>query len=183
MEGGLFNSGVLGADFLWWIGQIADDSTWRDNMMTGKFKNKDTIPGWGARYKVRIMGIHDQGQDVVPEADLPWANILYPVTAGGGQMNSWMSSNLRQGNMVFGFWMDGKDMQVPVIMGVLGNNAQTALGTKIGKNDNAVTNTQPGSLAKSGYATGAVEKTGTKKEKVPADGLVTTKPTTQEIAQ
>ena len=183
MEGGLFNSGVLGADFLWWIGQIADDSTWRDNMMTGKFKQKDTVPGWGARYKVRIMGVHDQGQDVVAEEDLPWANIMYPVTAGGGQMNSWMSSNLRQGNMVFGFYMDGKDMQVPIIMGVLGNNAQTALGTKIGKPDNAVTNTQPGSLAKSGYATGAVEKTGTKKEKVPADGLVTTKPTTQEIAQ
>ena len=184
MEGGsLFNPGVLGVDFLWWIGQIADDSTWRDNMMTGKFKQKDTVPGWGARYKVRIMGVHDQGQDVVAEEDLPWANIMYPVTAGGGQMNSWMSSNLRQGNMVFGFYMDGKDMQVPIIMGVLGNNAQTALGTKIGKPDNAVTNTQPGSLAKSGYATGAVEKTGTKKEKVPADGLVTTKPTTQEIAQ
>ena len=43
MEGGsLFNPGVLGIDFLWWIGQIADDSTWRDNIMTGKFKDKDT---------------------------------------------------------------------------------------------------------------------------------------------
>ena len=184
MEGGsLFNPGILGTDFLWWIGQIADDSTWRDQMMAGKFKDKDTIPGWGARYKVRIMGVHDQGQEAVPEADLPWANIMYPVTAGGGQMNSWMSSNLRQGNMVFGFWMDGKDMQVPVIMGVLGNNAQTALGTKIGKPDNSVTNKQPGSIAKSGYATGAVPKTGSKKEKVPDEGLVVTKPTSAETAQ
>ena len=184
MEGGsLFNPGILGTDFLWWIGQIADDSTWRDQMMAGKFKNKDTIPGWGARYKVRIMGLHDQGQEVIAEEDLPWANIMYPVTGGGGQMNSWMSSNLRQGNMVFGFWMDGKDMQVPVIMGVLGNNAQTALGTKIGKPDNAVTNTQPGNIARSGYATGAVPKTGSKKEKVPDEGLVTTKPVSQEISQ
>jgi len=184
MEGGsLFNSGVLGADFIWWIGQIADDSTWRDQMMAGKFPDKDTIPGWGARYKVRIMGVHDQGQDAVPEEDLPWANIMYPVTAGGGQMNSWMSSNLRQGNMVFGFYMDGKDMQVPIIMGVLGNNAQTKLGTKIGKNDNSVTNTQPGSLAKSGYAEGAVPKTGFKKEKVPDEGLVISKPVDEEIAQ
>ena len=167
----------------WWIGQIADDSTWRDQMMPGKFPDKDTIPGWGARYKVRIMGVHDQGQDAVAEEDLPWANIMYPVTAGGGQMNSWMSSNLRQGTMVFGFYMDGKDMQVPIIMGVLGNNAQTALGTKIGKDDNAVTNTQPGSIAKSGYATGAVPKTGSKKERAPAEGLVITKPVSPEIAQ
>ena len=184
MEGGgsLFNPGILGTDFLWWMGQIADDSTWRDNMVPGKFPNKDTIPGWGARYKVRIMGVHDQGQDAVAEEDLPWANIMYPVTAGGGQMNSWMSSNLRQGTMVFGFWMDGKDMQVPIIMGCLGNNAQTALGTKIGKDDNAVTNTQPGSLAKSGYATGAVDK-GVKKEHVPDLGLVTEKPVSSEISQ
>ena len=179
MEGGsLFNPGVLGIDFLWWIGQIADDSTWRDNMMTGKFPVKDTIPGWGARYKVRIMGVHDQGQEAVPEEDLPWANIMYPVTAGGGQLNSWMSSNLRQGNMVFGFWMDGKDMQVPVIMGVLGNNAQTALGTKIGKPDNSVTNTQPGNIAKSGYATGAITKTGSKQERVPDGGLIVNDPGT-----
>ena len=184
MEGGsLFNPGILGTDFLWWIGQIADDSTWRDQMMAGKFKNKDTIPGWGARYKVRIMGVHEQGQEAVPEADLPWANIMYPVTAGGGQMNSWMSSNLRQGTMVFGFWMDGKDMQVPIIMGCLGNNAQTALGTKIGKVDNSVTNTQPGNIAKSGYATGAIPKTGSKKERVPSEGLVTNKPVSPEISQ
>ena len=30
MEGGsLFNPGFLGASFLWWVGQIADDATWR----------------------------------------------------------------------------------------------------------------------------------------------------------
>ena len=184
MEGGgsLFNPGILGTDFLWWIGQIADDSTWRDNMMSGKFPDKDTIPGWGVRYKVRIMGVHDQGQEAIAEEDLPWANIMYPVTAGGGQMSSWMSSNLRQGNMVFGFYMDGKDMQVPIIMGVLGNNAQTPLGMKIGKDDNSVTNTQPGSIAKSGYAKGAVEK-GAKQEKSPDMGLTTKKPVSQDIAQ
>ena len=181
MEGGaLFNSGVLGADFIWWIGQIADDSTWRDNMMSGKFPNKESIPGWGARYKVRIMGVHDQGQ-IIAEEDLPWANIIYPVTAGGGQTNSWMSSNLRQGNIVFGFYMDGKDMQNPVILGVMGNNAQTSLGFKIGKPDNAVTNTQPGQIAKSGYATGEDPPKGTKKPKVPDTGLVVTKPKSSEV--
>ena len=183
MEGGaLFNPGILGSSFLWWIGQIADDSTWRDNQLTGKFPDKETIPGFGTRYKVRIMGIHDQGETVVPSSELPWANIMYPVTAGGGQTNSWMSSNLRQGNIVFGFWMDGQDMQVPVIMGVMATNSQTALGMKIGKPDNAVSTTQDGSLARSGYAEGEVPKTGTKKEKVPDEGLTTQKPVKKDIA-
>ena len=130
MEGGaLFNSGVLGSNFLWWIGQISDDSYWRDNIMAAKFGNKDTVPGWGMRYKVRIMGIHDQGETAIPPEDLPWANIMYPVTAGTGLYNSFMTSNLRQGMFVFGFYMDGQNMQMPVIMGCLGNNAQTLLPT------------------------------------------------------
>jgi hypothetical protein len=183
MEGGaLFNSGYLGSSFIWWIGQIADDSTWRDNRLTGKFPNKESIPGWGARYKVRIMGVHDQGQ-IIPEEDLPWANIIYPVTAGGGQTNSWMSSNLRQGNIVFGFYMDGQNMQNPVILGVLGNNAQTNLGMVIGENDDGVTNTQPGSIAKSGFAKGSVPKKGSTQELVPDEALTVEKPTKQEITK
>ena len=81
---------------------------------------------------------------------------MYPVTAGGFQANRGQSSNLQQGNMVFGFFLDGQDQQVPVIMGILGNNSQTVLGQKIG--DNTVTNAQAGSIAKSGYATGAKSK-------------------------
>ena len=90
---------------------------------------------------------------------------MYPVTAGGFQCNSGATPNLRQGNMIFGFFLDGQDQQVPVIMGVLGNNSQTVLGQKIG--DNSVTNAQAGSIAKSGYATGAASK-GTSNE-IPPD--------------
>ena len=58
--GALFNSGFLGNNFILWVGQIADDSEWRDNTLSGKFEDANTIPGWGRRYKVRIMGIHDK---------------------------------------------------------------------------------------------------------------------------
>ena len=179
MEGGsLFNPGFLGGHFLWWVGQIADDSTWRDNILAGKFENKDSIPGWGRRYKVRIIGLHDQGENDIPSDQLPWAQVMYPVTGGGGQANAGQTANLRQGMMVFGFFMDGQDQQVPVIMGVLGNNAQTELSTKTG--DNKVTNSTPGSLATSGYADGKKPKQGTAQEKVPDDGLVTSKPKSSE---
>jgi hypothetical protein len=174
MEGGsLFNPGFLGASFNWWIGQIASDSTWRDNILPGKFESKDQIPGWGRRYKVRIIGLHDQGETEIPSDQLPWAQVMYPVTAGGGQAASSQTANLRQGMMVFGFFLDEKEQQVPVIMGVLGNNAQTQLATKIG--DNKVTNTQPGSLATSGFA----EPSDANKDpniKVPDEALVINKP-------
>ena len=121
MEGGaLFNSGVLGSNFLWWIGQVADDSYWRDNIIPAKFPNKDSIPGWGRRYKVRIMGVHDQGETAIEPENLPWANVMYPITAGSGIGNAFQTSAIRQGMFVFGFWMDGQNMQTPVIMGVLG---------------------------------------------------------------
>ena len=53
--------------------------------------------------------------------------------------------------------------------------------TKIG--DNRVSNTQPGSLATSGFATGSKQKTGSAKEKVPDEGLVTTKPKSPQQSQ
>jgi|MDTC01.3.fsa_nt_gb hypothetical protein len=133
MEGGaLFDPGFLGGQFLWWIGQIPDDATWRDNINPGKYPEKDAQRGWGRRYKVRIIGIHDKDEETIPSDQLPWANIMYPVTAGSGAANAWQTPQIRQGNFVFGFWMDGPDQQVPVIMGILGNNQQTKLSTKVG---------------------------------------------------
>lgn len=178
MEGGgsLFNPGFLGGSFLWWIGQIADDSTWRDNMLPGKHESKDSIPGWGRRYKVRIIGLHDKEEETVPSDQLPWAQVMYPITGGGGQTNAGATPNLRQGNFVFGFFLDGQDMQVPVIMGVLGNNAQTALKTKIGVNDSNF-------AATSGYAEGKDPPKGSAKPQVPDEGLVTTKPKGQQVSQ
>ena len=174
MEGGtLFNPGFLGASFLWWVGQIADDSTWRENINEGNYEDKYSIPGWGKRYKVRIIGLHDQGETEIPSDQLPWANIMYPVTGGGFQANSGASSQLRQGNMVFGFFLDGQDQQVPVIMGVLGNNSQTELSQIIG--DNSVTNAQAGSIAKSGYSTGKKSK-GNAKEITPDQDKVIKQP-------
>jgi hypothetical protein len=178
MEGGaLFNSGFLGASFNWWVGQIADDSTWRDNILPGKFESANQIPGWGRRYKVRIIGLHDQGETEIKSDQLPWAQVMYPITAGGGQGGSGQTPNLRQGNMVFGFFLDGQEQQVPVIMGVLGNNAQTKLATKTG--DGRVTNTQPGSLATSGFAEGQVpyvgKGPGSTKPRVPDDDKSTNK--------
>ena len=133
MEGGsLFNPGFLGSSFHWFIGQIADDSTWRENQNPAKFDKVEDIPAWGYRYKVRIIGQHEQEESDVSAEELPWAQVMYPVTAGNGIGGSFMTPALKQGMFVFGFFLDGKDEQTPIIMGCLGNNAKTKLERKMG---------------------------------------------------
>ena len=170
MEGGaLFNPGFIGGSFIWWIGQIADDSTWRNNEEPGKFESAETIKGFGKRYKVRIIGVHDKEEEQIKSDQLPWANVMYPITAGGGQGDSFQTANLRQGMFVFGFWMDGQDMQVPVIMGVLGNNALTELNTTIG---NSESNFGPTSA----WAQGQEDKKGTARSEPKDEGKGIVKP-------
>ena len=179
--GGLFNAGYLGQGFNWWIGQIADDSYWRDNISSGKFEDKQSVPGWGYRYKVRIFGLHDWGEETISSEHLPWANVMYPVTAGGYQTNSGETPNIRQGNIVFGFFLDGSEKDQPIIMGVLGNNAQTELATTIG--DNRVSNSQPGSVATSGYAKGNKDHKGTTAPITPDKDKGVNKPIKQDLAK
>ena len=168
-EGALFDSGILGTSFFWWIGQIADDSVWRENIICAPFATEGENVGWGRRYKVRILGLHDQGETEIASKDLPWAQVMLPVTAGGFLANGGATPNLRGGNMVFGFFMDGQAMTVPVIMGVIGNNAQNVTANTIG--DNRVTNKKPGSLAVSGYAKGQKPKNArTGSQETPPDG-------------
>ena len=167
-EGGGFNLGFIGQDFRWWLGQVADDSYWRDNIIPGKFKSAETIRGWAYRYKVRIFGLHDLGEEVIKSENLPWAQVMYPTTAGAYLQNSGQTPMIRQGNIVFGFFLDGVGEEQPIIMGVLGNNAQSELATTIG--DNRVTNTTSGkSVCVSGYSEGNEDYEGNAKP-IPPDG-------------
>jgi len=132
MESSLFNSGFLGGSFHWFIGQVSDDSTWRENQNSKKFKKGEDVPAWGYRYKVRIIGQHEQEESDISADQLPWAQVMYPVTAGTGHGGSYQSPAIKQGSFVFGFFLDGKDQQTPIIMGCLGNNIKTKLERKTG---------------------------------------------------
>ena len=143
---GLYNPGFLGSQFHWWLGQVANSGTWRENQPDSFFLFRKDIPGWGYRYKVRIMGIHDAGEAIIPSDQLPWAQVMYPITAGGGHGGSFQTPGIKQGNFVFGFFLDGADEQIPIIMGVLGNNAKTVIGEISSKE-----NDEKGFGPKSGY--------------------------------
>ena len=134
IEQGLFKRYFVGRDgFIWWIGQVAPESTWEGNKTTPPPANNSAIKGFGERFRVRIMGYHTADIDSIPDEELPWAYVMYPVTAGGGGRNGSQSANISQGDFVFGFFMDGEDAQMPVIMGILGNNEYAAVSKNITK--------------------------------------------------
>ncbi len=111
----LSNSQFLGRDgFRWWIGQVAPREAQADQTDDGK--------GWSNRYKVRIMGYHPFTDDVTDE-DLPWAIALLPTTAGSGAANYATSTRLQQGDVVFGFFLDGDEGQIPAILGHFGHTS------------------------------------------------------------
>tara|TARA_A100001201_G_scaffold1107_3_gene2786 strand:+ start:963 stop:3401 length:2439 start_codon:yes stop_codon:yes gene_type:complete len=124
IEQDLFKKQFVGRDgFIWWVGQIATES-YRNNLpgsQPGPTLLADQ-PGFGYRYQVRIMGYHSEDPVGLPDADLPWASVMYPVTAGGGGGTRFETPKLTKGDFVYGFFIDGEDAQQPVIMGVIGYN-------------------------------------------------------------
>jgi hypothetical protein len=115
MEESLLKSNFLGRDgFRWWIGQVAPEKV-------QKQLNKD---GWGNRLKVRIMGYHPYSVAELPDKDLPWAQILLSTSDGTGSSNYATSHKVRPSDIVFGFFLDGDNAQIPVISGCFGKTSQ-----------------------------------------------------------
>lgn len=89
-------------NFNWWIGIVEDRV---DPAMLG-------------RCRVRIVGYHTEDVNELPTVDLPWAVPAMPLTSasisGVGETPSFV-----EGTTVLGFFSDGEDEQVPVIMGTI----------------------------------------------------------------
>ena len=68
------------------------------------------------RLQVRINGIHSDSQLDIPDAKLPWAQPMVPITEGGTRG---IGNNLgiKVGALVFGVFMYGENSQLPFIMG------------------------------------------------------------------
>lgn len=81
-------------------------------------------PHQSGRVQVRVFGRHDDTVNI-PNADLPWAQVVQPVTsAARGRMGT-APVGLVVGSRVFGQWLDS-DRQYPLIMGSVGR-AGTAI--------------------------------------------------------
>ena len=169
IEHGFFQKHSIGKDgFYWWMGQIAPEESWKNNIPGVPDVDNTHERGWGERYRIRMLGQQSKSNEEVPDETLQWATVSYPVTAGGGGRGSSMTANLTQGTFVYGWYVDGEDGQLPVIMGVLGNNDYQALL----KNQNPF---DPRFVPTSGYLEEETRSThDIKKEPSPGDVLYQT---------
>mgnify|MGYP001168106678 FL=1 len=68
------------------------------------------------RVKVRIQGIHTSDTTLIPNDDLPWAQVVIPVTEGGSS-GIGANSSLKPRAQVYGIFLDGSDSQLPLVLG------------------------------------------------------------------
>ena len=69
------------------------------------------------RVRVRCIGIHTHDKEVLPTADLPWAQVIMPTTSPGISGLGASPSFLVEGSWVFGYFRDGATCQEPCVIG------------------------------------------------------------------
>ena len=92
----------IGLDgFIWFIGVVEDR---QDPYLIG-------------RVRVRCFGHHTGNKTELPTEDLPWAQVMLPVTSAGISGIGQSPIGLVEGSHVFGFFRDGEARQEPIVMG------------------------------------------------------------------
>ena len=123
IENNLLKTNFLGKDgFRWWIGQVAPEDAQGDQI--NQIGNT-----WGSRVKVRIYGYHPPNETELKNIDLPWAQVLLSPQGGSGKANRARSLRISPGDIVMGFFLDGDDAQLPVILGMFANTPDYYGGT------------------------------------------------------
>ena len=115
IENNLLKTNFIGKDgFRWWIGQVAPEEAQGNQI--NQIGNT-----WGCRVKVRIYGYHPADVTELPDKSLPWAQVLLSSQGGSGKANRARSIRIAPGDTVMGFFLDGDDAQLPVILGIFAN--------------------------------------------------------------
>ena len=105
IESRLNSINFAGSDgFPYFRGQVTTDDAWRQHSEK-----------YGYRVKVRIYGVHPPSS-IVPDSELPWAQVIVPTVFGSGKACAGVSLSLQGGETVIGFFADN-DKQQPVILG------------------------------------------------------------------
>jgi hypothetical protein len=98
---------VLGRDgYTWWVGEVEDNN---DPSKLGRVRVR--ILGWYTGHKSKEDYIKE-----VPTEVLPWANVLLP-TDKPQTKNTGTMSELQCGSWVLGFFLDGDEAQLPIVLG------------------------------------------------------------------
>ena len=133
--------------FFWWVGEVEDNE---DPMELG-------------RVKCRVLGYYTNVRggttSALPTESLPWATVLQHTCQAGNDGQGESAGQLQPGAIVMGFFMDGENAQMPIVIGVLrvqkSNNTKTkqqfaftgeAMEPGVGVNASALHPTQPNNV-------------------------------------
>jgi len=105
--------------FTWWQGVVEDRND----------------PAKIGRVRVRILGYHTPDKADLPTEDLPLAVLMNPVNSASVSGIGQSATGLVEGSHVFGFFADGPDCQIPVIMGSLSALSMQPPNEEVGFND------------------------------------------------
>ena len=104
--------------FIWFVGVVEDRAD----------------PKSLGRLRVRCLGYHTEDLLKLPTADLPWAHVMNPITSAAVSGLGQSPLGAVEGSWVIGFFQDGADAQIPIIIGTL-PGVPSELPTKIKKGD------------------------------------------------
>ena len=90
-------------DFIWFNGVVEDRMD----------------PTYTGRVKVRCIGFHTASKSNLPTSDLPWAQVVLPITSSSISGVGQSPLGLVEGSWVFGYFRDGERCQEPVVLGSL----------------------------------------------------------------
>ena len=99
--------------FIWWKGVVED--------------RKDPI--FLGRVRVRIFGWHTDDKLELPTEDLPWAMPSLPLDNGRNPVG------LKEGDWVWGFFIDGPEAQKPIVVGYIPGIDEKPADPETGFND------------------------------------------------
>ena len=100
----MYDNNFLGKNnFIWFNGVVEDRN---DPQKLG-------------RLRVRCVGIHTDNKDDLPTSDLPWSQLIHPITSSGISGLGHSPGFIVEGTWVFGYFRDGYAMQEPMVIGTL----------------------------------------------------------------
>ena len=120
----MYDNNFLGKNnFIWFNGVVEDR---QDPQKLG-------------RLRVRCVGIHTDNKDDLPTSDLPWSQLIHPITSSGISGLGHSPGFIVEGTWVFGYFRDGYAMQEPMVIGTLpGKPSELSDSTKGFYDPNAV---------------------------------------------
>ena len=100
----MYDNNFLGKNnFIWFNGVVEDR---QDPQKLG-------------RLRVRCVGIHTDNKDDLTTSDLPWSQLIHPITSSGISGLGSSPGFIVEGTWVFGYFRDGYAMQEPMVIGTL----------------------------------------------------------------